>query len=131
MIENFVVEHPVSFIVLIAFIVTLVTSLLIKFLTDQERMKELQRRQKEHAELMKKYKHDAKKLMEIQQEMLRISAEMMKHSFKPMLLTLVPFLLLFSWIRTLYANINIPWILYYFIFALAFSFIFRKLFKLY
>ena len=123
-------QYPKISIIVIASIVTLISSTVTKFLTDQEQLKKLKARQKELQEKLKTCKGDQCKMMEIQSEMLQITGTMMKSSFKPMFVTLIPFLLLFYWIKSIYNPILPSWFWYYLVAGMVSSLIFRKLLKM-
>jgi uncharacterized membrane protein (DUF106 family) len=131
-ITSIIIAYPQVSIIVIALVVTLISMLVTLLLTDRNKMKEIRERQKKCQELMKQHKGDAKKTMEIQQEMLACSAEQMKSSFKPMLVTMIPFLLLFGFIRKVYAGTTISgsWFWYYLVTAIVSSMIYRKILKM-
>jgi uncharacterized membrane protein (DUF106 family) len=123
-------QNPKISIIIIAAIVTLISSLVTKFLTDQEHLKNLKARQKKLQEELKTCKGDVCKMKEIQSEMLQITAVMMKSSFKPMFVTLIPFLMIFYWIRNIYNPILPSWFWYYLAAGIVSSIIFRKWLKM-
>ncbi len=122
-------KYPEVSIIVLASAVSLVSILVTKYFTDQNRLKELKARQKELGKLSKEFRTDIKKVTEINKEMMELSMEMMKHSFKPMIITLIPLLLLFWWVRLTFATALPKWIWYYIIAGIASSLIFRKLLK--
>jgi uncharacterized membrane protein (DUF106 family) len=123
------VANPKVSIILFAFLVTLVMTLVTKKFTDQDRMKELKKMQKACQIKIKDHKGDLKKQGEIQKEMMECSMEMMKHSFKPMFITFIPLILLFAWIRGIYTDALANWFWWYFGGAIASSIVLRKLLK--
>lgn len=123
-------QNPKISIVIIAILVTLISSIITKFLTDQEHLKKLKDRQKELQSQLKTCKGDQCKMMEIQSEMLQITGTMMKSSFKPMFVTLIPFLLLFYWIKSVYNPILSNWFWYYLGAGIISSLVFRKVLKM-
>lgn len=129
-IQNFIVTNPKLSIIAFAMIITLISTLVTKWLTNQEHLKSLKDKQKELQKDLKKCKPGDKKFEELQNEMLQISMTMMKSSFKPVLVTLVPFLILFRWIRGTYASILPSWFWYYLIASIVSSTIYRKIFKM-
>lgn len=125
--------YPTISIIVIAFLVTLVSTLITKWLTNQEHLRNLKARQKELQKEIKKCKEDECKMKELNMEMLQITGTMMKSSFKPLFITFIPFLILFAWIRGVYGGeppLLDNWFWYYLGSAFAFSMIFRKLFKM-
>jgi uncharacterized membrane protein (DUF106 family) len=123
-------KYPKVSIIILSAVVTLVSSLITKWLTNQEHLKSMKERQKQVQKDLKTCKPGDKKFEELQSEMLQITMVMMKSSFKPMLVTFVPFLLLFYWIRSVYTTLLPGWIWYYIISSLVFSIGFRKVLKM-
>ena len=87
--------NPRVSIIFWGIVVTMVSTLITKWLTDQEALKALKARQKELNADMKKHKDNPKLMEEMQMEVLKITGTMMKSQFKPLLVTIIPFLLLF------------------------------------
>lgn len=97
-------SNPILTVLVVAFIVSLISTVANKLLVDQDQMNEIQAEmkafQKEIREAQKA--GDGKKLVELQsrqQEMMQKQTQMMGNSFKPMIVTLVPILLIFWWMR--------------------------------
>jgi len=84
-------------ILIISIVITLLTTIIYKYTTDQKRLKEIKKEMKILQDKQKKYRDDPKKVNEITKEMFGKNAEMMKQSFKSMLYTFLPLILLFSW----------------------------------
>jgi uncharacterized membrane protein (DUF106 family) len=98
-------HNPALTVLIIAFIVSLITTVANKYLVDQDEMNEIQERnkkfQKELREAQKK--GDGKRVAELQAQQSEIMAEqskMMSNSMKPMFVTFVPIILIFFWMRT-------------------------------
>ncbi len=90
---------PFWAILLVSFVITLSTTLLYKYTTNQARMRELKKTVKEYQEKIKKSRDKPEKMMKLQQEAMQYNLELMKHSFKPTLYTMIPLLLLFVWLN--------------------------------
>ena len=97
--------NPALTVLIIAFIVSLITTIANKYLVDQDEMNEIQERnkafQKELRDAQKR--GDGKKIAELQArqtEMMQDQSKMMTNSFKPMIVTFVPIILIFFWMRT-------------------------------
>ncbi len=140
--------HPAVAVALIAFILTVLTTLAYKLLTNQEKMKTMKEEQKmlqaEIKEQMKQKNHE--KMMELQKLAMEKNLAYMKHSMWPMLITLVPLLIIFGWIRTTFGAADGPnpalfhlpvlgwglsWLWVYIIISVITSMIIRKVFKIY
>lgn len=127
--KELMIANPKISIVAVAFLVTLVMTLITKKVTDQNRLKELKKIQKACQIKLKNAKGDMKKQSEIQKEIMSCSMEMMKASFKPMLYTFIPIILLFKWIRGIYSPILSSWFWWYLGSALVSSIALRKVLK--
>lgn len=121
--------NPKISIVIIAFLITLIMTVVTKKFTDQKRMKELKDKQKELQRTLKDHKGDMKKMGDINKELMESSMELMKHSFKPMLFTFIPLLIFFYWIRGLYSPILSSWFWWYLGAGLISSIALRKALK--
>lgn len=88
---------PFWTILLLSFLISLGVSIAYKYLTNQERLKELKEKLKKLQEDSKKNRDNPGKLMSLQKEMMSINAEYMKSSFKPTLITMLPIILIFGW----------------------------------
>nr|QBM01233.1 hypothetical protein [uncultured archaeon] len=120
----------------IVFAITLITTLVQKFATDQEALRELKKEQKILQEEMNKYKEHPEKLMELQKKQMQFIPKTMKLTSRSIMFTGVPFILLFRWFNDVFAGMDNPkffgfmsWFLFYLIFAMVFSSILRKAMK--
>lgn len=131
-VNDLVRTYPYISLATISFFVTLISTLVQKWLTNQEHMKSLKTRQKEIQKELKGCKEEHL-LKELNLEMMNLTGIMMKASMKPMFVTIVPFLILFSWLKGTYDGGEIPlvagWIWYYLGFSIASSIILRKVLK--
>lgn len=114
----------------VSIFVTLVSTLIHKYLTDQEHLHNQKKRQKELQKELRNIKDNPKKMGELNAEMMKITGNMFKHSMKPMMITLIPFLVLFVWLRGVYTPLmGTKWIWYYIGYSMVSSIILRKIFK--
>lgn len=90
---------PLASIAIIAFLISLIITIVYKYMTDQTMMKDLKTRQKDMQKQMKEHKKDPEKLMKIQKEAMELNMKYMKQSFKPTLITLLPILIIFGWLN--------------------------------
>jgi len=121
-------------LLIISFILTLITTLIFKFLTDQHLMKTLKEEIKLSQQEAKNHKNNPKKLIEIQKQAMEKNIKLMMHSMKPMLFTFLPIIIVFSWLSKTYTGWPSPipylgWIGTYIIFSLILSILLRKLLK--
>ncbi len=135
-----VLISPLFGIIFISFILSLLSSVAWKYLTDQNLLKSLREKTKTLQEDFKKHKSDPKKLAELNSRMAKENWEVMKlqymQSIKPMLVTFVPFAFAFVWIRKTYEPfgplfLGMGGIWTYIIFSVIFSMVLRKVMKVY
>ena len=122
----------------ITFLITLITTLLQKYTTDQEALKQLKEDQKKSQEEMKMHSHDPGKVMELQKKQFENFPKTFDLTMKPLLYTAIPFILLLRWFSDIFKNLGDPkffgflgWIWFYIIFSLIFNIILRKILKVY
>ncbi len=123
---------PLGGLVLISFILTLLVTLVYKYMTDQELLKSIKEEMKEIRKEMKEFREDPQKMMELQKRSMEKSMVQMKNTFKPMLITFIPLIMVFGWLREVYAVTEVSflgmssWLLIYIIFSVIFSITIRK-----
>ena len=124
-------SSPIISIVVIALVVTLFSTLITKWLTNQEHMRSLKARQKELQADLKKHKDNPGKMQELQMEMMQIAGTMMKSSFKPLLITFLPLILLLYWLKATFTPLVgfSGWFWWYLGASLVSSMILRKVLK--
>jgi len=120
----------------LVFIISLLTTLIQKYATDQETLKELRKEQKIVQAEMKKYKEHPEKIMELQKKQFEALPKTMKLSMRSIVYTGIPFILLFRWFYDFFDVIGNPkffgflsWFWFYLIFVIVFSSIIKKLMK--
>lgn len=123
-------------VLLLSFILTLIMTLLYKFLTDQKLMKELKDEMKELQNEMKTLKDNPERMMEVQKKAMERNMKYLLQSLKPTLVTFIPILIIFAWLRAYFTALGNPailfglsWIWIYIIFSIVFSISLRKLLK--
>jgi len=128
-ITDLLTTNPKISIAVFSVVVTLISTLAQKWLTNQEHLKSLKKRQKEIQKELKKTK-EPKVMQELNAEMLKLTGMMFKSSMKPMFVTIIPFLLLFAWLRGIYTPLlGGSWIWYYIGYSVAASIVLRKVLK--
>lgn len=123
-------------LIIVSVVLTLLSTLAYKYLTDQKQMGELKAEMKSLTNEAKTLKDQPEKAMEHQKKAMEKQMKYMMQSFKPMLFTLIPILLVFGWLRAFYDGMGNPailfglkWIWAYLIFMMASSLILRKVLK--
>jgi len=124
-------QYPRTAVIIIGALVSFLTVLLTKYVTDQNRMRELKKMQKDHQEKIKQHKDDPQKMMELNKEFFSVSMEMLRHGMKPALFTMIPALILIFWMKEEFATTIIAssWIWWYIGAAILSSIVFRKVLK--
>ena len=121
--------NPRFSVALFSVVVTFLSTLAQKWLTNQEHLKELKARQKEIQKEIREAKEPTV-MQELNAEMAKISMTMMKSSFKPLMVTFIPFLILFRWLREIYIpELGSAWIWYYLGYSILASIVIRKALK--
>ena len=120
----------------ITFLITLLTTLVQKYTTDQEALKQLKEDQKKLQEEMKMHTNDPSKVMELQKKQFENFPKTFDLTMKPLLYTAIPFILLIRWFSDIFKNLGDPrffgflsWLWFYIIFSLIFNIILRKILK--
>jgi uncharacterized membrane protein (DUF106 family) len=121
---------------LVVFIISLLTSLIQKYTTDQTTLRELKKEQKAIQKEMNQYKQDPQKMMEIQKNLWPTTMKIMELSMRGSMYTIIPFILLFRWFMDFFETIGNPhffgfisWFWFYLIFVMIFSSVLRKALK--
>ncbi len=121
---------------ILVFLVSLFTTLVQKYATDQETLRELKKEQKILQAEMKKYKDHPEKLMELQKKQFEFIPKTMKLSMRAIMFTGIPFILFFRWFMDVFTTLGEPkffgflsWFWFYLIFVMIFSSILRKILK--
>ncbi len=113
---------PLISIVIIAIIISIITTVAQKILVNQDRLLFLQKEMKDfQQEMMEARKtNDPKALDKVQKkqtEFMSLQKEMMTMSFKPMIVTFLPIIIIFWWISQNsllnHLVVNLPTIAYY------------------
>lgn len=121
----------------IVILITLVITLVQKYTTDQEALKQLRDDGKKAQEEMKQYKDDPKKMMEIQKRQLEAMPKSFDLTMKPLIYTAIPIILLFRWFADYKPLVDykflgfLSWLWAYLILSILMSLIIRKLLKVY
>jgi uncharacterized membrane protein (DUF106 family) len=98
-------QNPALTVLIIAFIVSLITTVANKYLVDQDELNAQQAEMKEfNAKLREAQKKgdgkEVAKLQAQQTELMQQQTAMMTNQFKPMIVTFVPIILIFFWMRS-------------------------------
>ncbi len=91
--------NPFLAILLVSLFISLLITLIYKWMTDQELMKTLKQDMKVMQKELKELKQHPKKMMEHQKKIMEKNMKYMMHSLKPTLVTFVPIILIFGWLN--------------------------------
>lgn len=86
-------------ILIISVVISVIVTLVYKWITDQNLMKTLKEDMKKFQQEMKEFRQDPKKVMEIQKKAMETNMKYMMHSMKPTLITFIPIILIFGWLN--------------------------------
>ncbi len=122
--------------ILIILLITVISTLIQKFATDQKAMKELRQEQKILSEEMKKYRDHPEKMAEFSKKQMEFFPRTMRLTSRAMLFTSIPLILFFRWFSDVFAAMGNPkffgifgWFLFYLVLAIVFSAILKKVLK--
>jgi uncharacterized membrane protein (DUF106 family) len=120
----------------VVFAITVITTTIQKYTTDQKALKELKKEQKLLQEEMKKYKDHPEKIAELSKKQFEFIPKTFKLTSRGVLFTGIPFILFFRWFNDYFTALGNPdvflgfgWFGTYFISAIIFGTILRKIMK--
>src|SRR3989338_3379172 len=123
---------------IVVFVITLLTTIVQKYGTNQKALKELRKEQKEIQQQMKEFKAHPEKLIELQKKQFKLIPKQMKLSMRAIAYTGIPFILFFRWFGDYFLSaeeiagepirlwLGMSWFLFYILFAIVFGAILRK-----
>lgn len=133
-------------VIIIALLMTVISTLAYKWLTNQAHMKSLKEDLKSLQAQSKEHRENKEKFMELQKLAMEKNLAYMKHSMRPTLFTIVPFIIIFNWLRATFGPavpgdpspvlLQLPiiggltWIWVYILVSILMSIVIRKLFKI-
>lgn len=122
--------------IIIVFFITLITTIIQKYTTDQKALKELKKEQKIIQEEIKKYKDNPEKFAELSKKQFEFIPKTFKLTSRGILFTGIPFILFFRWFYDTFTAMGSPkffgllsWFWFYLILAIIFNSILRKWLK--
>jgi uncharacterized membrane protein (DUF106 family) len=126
---------PLTGVVVVAFVMTLLVTLIYKFMTDQEAMKNLKQEMKDLRKEIKLAAQDPVKMAELNKISMEKSMQQMKQSLKPTLITMLPLIFVLGWLKTTYEPLTLNlfgitsslWA--YIALSVVFSIVLRKMMK--
>ncbi len=122
----------------VVFVITIITTLIQKYATDQKALLELRQEQKALQQEMRNNRDNPAKINELSKKQMEFIPRQFKLTSRTILFTGIPFILFFRWFYDYFANIPkesqlffgfLSWFWFYLIFTLIFSGILRKVLK--
>lgn len=96
----FLAMPPLWAIILLSFVLSIIITVIYKYVTDQELMKTLKADMKAMQKEIKNFKNNPQKMMELQKKSMEKNMKYMMHSLKPTLITFIPLILIFAWLNS-------------------------------
>ncbi|MBU2612719.1 MAG: DUF106 domain-containing protein [Nanoarchaeota archaeon] len=125
-------ELTLGMIAIVLFI-SVGTTIIQKYATDQKTLKELKKEQKILQKQMKEFKDDPQKVMELQKKQFEFIPKTMKLSMRAIAYTGIPFILFFRWFSDYFVSAGNPvflgfmgWFIFYLLTTIIFSSILKK-----
>jgi uncharacterized membrane protein (DUF106 family) len=94
-------------IVLLSFLISLTITVVYKFTTDQNIMKQLKEEMKEFQREIKELRKEPEKAMQVQKKSMKTNMKYMMHSMRSTLFSIIPIIIIFSWMKANFAFIPI------------------------
>ena len=90
-------------VILLSLLISLLTTLIYKYTTDQKLMKDLKGEIKTLQDEAKQLKDNPQKAMDVQKQAMETNMKYMSHSMRPTLITFLPIILIFGWMTSHFA----------------------------
>jgi len=121
-------------LIILTGIVTLISTIMQKYMTDQKLLSEIKAEQKLVQEELKLYKEHPEKQMELSKKSMELSMKTMPITMRPVLYTIIPFVLLIRWFGDYFATnpakiLGMSGIWAYIVLSIVWSLILRKALK--
>jgi uncharacterized membrane protein (DUF106 family) len=127
--------NPTIGMIILTAVLTLITTLLQKFFTDQDTLKQIKEEQKLLQQEMKLAKDNPQNSLELSKKSMELTMKAMPITMKPFIFTIIPFVLLLRWMADFYVVYPVKifgflsGIWAYIVFSIIISILFKKLFK--
>lgn len=89
---------PILVIILVTLLVSVISVVIYKFTTNQQKLKSIHDEQKQLREEIKKSQNNPEKAMKLNKRAMELSMEIMPESMKSMIFTFIPIILIFGWL---------------------------------
>lgn len=91
---------PLVGLLLLSFVISVVITLIYKYTTDQNMMKQLKDEIKEFQKEIKELRNNPEKAMQVQKEAMKTNMKYMSMSMKATLITFIPIIFIFGWMSS-------------------------------
>jgi len=95
-------------IIILSFLISLIITIVYKYTTNQNLMKQLKEEIKEFQKEAKELKKEPDKAMAVQKKSMQTNMKYMMHSMKSTLYSILPIIIIFSWMNANFAYDPIP-----------------------
>jgi len=122
-------------LLIITAILNLISTLLHKYVTDQDLLKQLKEEQKLVSQEIKLYRNNSEKSLELSKKSMELAMKTMPITMRPVIYTTIPFILLIRWFGDYFEQNPVKILGFmsgiwaYIVFFIIFSIIFRKILK--
>lgn len=115
-------------------LISLFITLIQKYTTDQDTLREIKKEQKLINQQMKEFRNNQEKVAELSRKSLELIPKTMEITLRPLMYTSFPIIILFRWFHDYFDASSIKvlgmnWLLGYIILSIIFSMIWRKVFN--
>ena len=90
-------------VIILSFLISLLITVIYKYTTDQNLMKQLKDEMKDSQKRIKELKSQPEKAMQLQKQAMQSNMKYMKHSMKSTLYSFLPIILIFGWMNANFA----------------------------
>ena len=90
-------------VIILSILISLITTLIYKWTTNQQLMKDLKDEIKRLQSEAKTLKDQPQKAMEVQKQAMETNMKYMSHSMRPTIITFIPIILIFGWMSAVFA----------------------------
>ena len=121
--------------VILVLLLSVFTTLIQKYATDQKTLREMKEEQKKLQEDIKKLEVGSKEHTELSMKSMKFIGPMMKLSMRPIIYTAIPFILFFRWFTDYFSLVDfkffgfLSWFWFYLLGSIIFSSLLRKILK--
>ena len=90
-------------VIILSFLISLIITVVYKFTTDQNLMKQLKEEMKEFQKEIKELRKEPEKAMQVQKRSMQTNMKYMMHSMRSTLFSIIPIIIIFNWMNANFA----------------------------